>query len=125
MTMDKHATCPVETTLRVIGGKWKAVILWYLHERVLRFGELKRSIPGVTQRMLTQQLRELEDDGVIVRKVFAEVPPKVEYSISDLGLSLVPILKLMCRWGTEHQKRAPRARRAAPKKGMAPVKIAA
>src|SRR5260221_10193494 len=102
--LDEHASCPVETTLRVIGGKWKAVIIWYLHGNVLRFGELKRSIPGVTQRVLTQQLRELEQDGVIPRKVYAEVPPKVEYSITELGRSLTPILKLMCKWGAEHQR---------------------
>lgn len=95
--MDRELpSCPVETTLKVIGGKWKALILWYLRDEILRFGELRRRIPGVTQRVLTLQLRELEYDGVVERKVYAQVPPKVEYSITELGRSLEPILKLRC-----------------------------
>ena len=120
----KESLCPAEITLRVIGGKWKPVILWHLKDGVKRFSELKRAIPGVTQRMLSQQLRELERDGVVLRKVYAQVPPKVEYSITELGRSLEPILKLMCQWGTRHQKRAQDTRE--PKQPSAPrEKIAA
>lgn len=96
--------CPVEATLDVIGGKWKGVILYYLHQQdVLRFGELRRLVPGATQQMLTKQLRELENDGVIHREVYREVPPKVEYSLTDLGRSLGPIVNLMCAWGKDFE----------------------
>lgn len=76
--------CPVEGTLDVIGGKWKPLIIWYLWKRVLRFSELLRAIPGITNVMLTKQLRELEQDGVIKRKVYSQIPPKVEYSLTPL-----------------------------------------
>ena len=94
--------CPVQATLRVIGGKWKVLILWNLHEEMRRFSELRRAIPGITQKMLTQQLRELESDGLVHREVYAEVPPRVEYSITDYGRSLGPLLATMCEWGTTH-----------------------
>ena len=97
--------CPTEITLRVIGGKWKPVILWHLSGGTKRFSELKRAIPGVTQRMLSQQLRELEGDGVVLRKVYAQVPPKTEYSLTEFGRTLGPILRLMCKWGSEHARR--------------------
>ncbi len=97
--------CPAELTLRVIGGKWKPVILWHLSGGTKRFSELKRAMPGVTQRMLSQQLRELESDGVVLRKVYAQVPPKTEYSLTEFGRTLGPILRLMCKWGTEHARR--------------------
>ncbi|MGH7799687.1 MAG: winged helix-turn-helix transcriptional regulator [Thermodesulfobacteriota bacterium] len=101
---NKTYNCPVEATLGVIGGKWKVLILWYLkEEQIMRFGKLKRLIPGITQKMLTQQLRELEANGLITRKVYAQVPPKVEYSLTKYGESLEPILKLMCEWGIEHR----------------------
>ena len=90
---------PVEVTLDLMGGKWKMLILWLLRESILRFSELKRKIPKITQKMLTQQLRELESDGIINRKVYAQVPPKVEYSLTDLGKSFLPILKAMHKWG--------------------------
>jgi DNA-binding HxlR family transcriptional regulator len=99
--------CPVEYALEAIGGKWKCVILWHVRNRVRRFGELKRLIPGVTQKMLTAQLRELERDGLISRKVYPEVPPKVEYSITEYGKSLSPMLQLMCKWGLEHRRNHP------------------
>ncbi len=99
---NKKYNCPVEATLDVIGGKWKVLILCYLEEDIRRFGELKRLIPGITQKMLTQQLRELETDGLINRKVYTQVPPKVEYSLTKYGESLKPILKLMYQWGIEH-----------------------
>jgi DNA-binding HxlR family transcriptional regulator len=101
----KQSTCPTTITLRVIGGKWKLVILWYLWHDAKRFGELKRSISGITQRMLTQQLRELERDGVVSRKVYAQVPPRVEYAMTEFGRTLEPILRLMCKWGEEHARR--------------------
>ncbi len=95
--------CPVEATLAVMGGKWKAVILFHLmNNEKYRFAELRRKIPGISERMLTQQLRELERDEIVHRKVFAEVPPKVEYSMSEYGKTLRPIAELMCTWGKKH-----------------------
>ncbi|HWN30722.1 MAG TPA: helix-turn-helix domain-containing protein [Burkholderiales bacterium] len=103
--MQEKNCCPAEITLKVIGGKWKLVILWHLRDEVKRFSELKRNIPGITQRMLTQQLRELEKDGVISRKIYPQVPPRVEYSINKFGTSLQPILRSMCQWGIKYKKR--------------------
>ena len=97
--------CPVKLTTDVIGGKWKPLILFYLESGTKRFGELRKLIPGMTQKMLTQHLRDLERDGVIRRKVYAVVPPRVEYSLTRHGESLKPILKLMSAWGTKHRKR--------------------
>lgn len=97
--------CPVEATLDVIGGKWKAVILFHLLERTIRFGEFKRMLPKITPQMLTAQLRELERDGVIHRKVYKQVPPKVEYSLTPFGQSLRAILHQMCVWGEEYEKK--------------------
>jgi DNA-binding HxlR family transcriptional regulator len=97
----KVYNCPVEVTLDVIGGKWKALILWHLRSETMRFAELRKLIPSITQRMLTRQLRELEADGVLARKVYAVVPPKVEYSLTDRGDSLRPLLDVMCRWGKQ------------------------
>jgi DNA-binding HxlR family transcriptional regulator len=101
----KTYNCPVEATVDVIGGKWKAPILWYLRSGTKRFAELKKLMPSITERMLTQQLRELEADGVVARKVYAVVPPRVEYSLTDFGGSLEPILELMCKWGMKWQVR--------------------
>jgi DNA-binding HxlR family transcriptional regulator len=97
--------CPVEVTMSVLGGKWKGVILHYLLGGTKRFGDLRRLLPAVTQRMLTLQLREMEAAGVIHRKVYAEVPPKVEYSLTELGRTLHPILDLMNEWGKTYQGR--------------------
>ena len=91
--------CPVETTIHLIGGKYKAVILWHLRNQVLRYSELHRLIPAATPKMLTQQLRELERDGLVRREVFPVVPPRVEYSLTDFGRSMEPVLKAMSAWG--------------------------
>lgn len=98
-----QSPCPVTTTLSVIGGKWKPIILFIIEEETKRFGEIKKMIPGITQKMLTQQLRELEQDGVIHRKVYPVVPPKVEYSMTEYGKTLSPILAAMAKWGASHQ----------------------
>lgn len=95
--------CPVEVTLGVIGGKWKPLIVYYLLNRTLRFNELQRCIPAVTRRMLTKHLRELEQDGIVKRVVYAEVPPRVEYSLTPLGQSLHDVLDKMLEWGITHQ----------------------
>ncbi|MBK6895703.1 MAG: helix-turn-helix transcriptional regulator [Alphaproteobacteria bacterium] len=96
--------CPVLTSIRIIGGKWKIPILYTLRNETLRFNELQKALPGVTQKMLTQQLRELEKDGLVIRKVFAQVPPKVEYTITPLARKLEPILNSLCEWGTDYLK---------------------
>jgi len=92
----------VEMTLKVIGGKWKPVILCHLTDGVKRFGELRREMPAITQKMLTQQLRELEEDGIISRKAFSQVPPKVEYSLTEYGQTLKEVLDVMASWGLRH-----------------------
>ncbi len=99
MTPENEYRCTVGVTLDIIGGKWKAVILWHLSHKTLRFSQLQRRLAGVTQKMLTQQLRELERDGMVHRQVYAEVPPRVEYSLTEEGMTLKPILTLMCQWG--------------------------
>jgi DNA-binding HxlR family transcriptional regulator len=102
--------CPVETTLSVIGGKWKPLILYYLLQKTHRFGELQRLMPEVTRNMLTQHLRELEADGIVHREVYAEVPPKVEYSLTPLGRTLEPVLHTMLRWGVLFDQTRQKAR---------------
>ncbi|MDO4322385.1 MAG: winged helix-turn-helix transcriptional regulator [Lachnospiraceae bacterium] len=94
--------CPVETTLQLIGGKYKAVILWHLMNDTLRYSELHKRMPKATDKMLAQQLRELEKDGLISRTVYPVVPPKTEYSLTDFGRTLSPILDEMCNWGKEY-----------------------
>lgn len=94
--------CGVEVTLAVMGGKWKGLILWHLRLKTLRFAQLQRRLRTVTQKMLTQQLRELEANGLVHRQIFAEVPPRVEYSLTDEGRRIVPILELMCHWGQDY-----------------------
>jgi DNA-binding HxlR family transcriptional regulator len=97
--LDCTPGCSVEATISLIDGKWKCIILFHLLSGTVRFNEIRRRVPGVTQRMLTNQLRELEADGLIVRKVYAQVPPKVEYSLSPLGRSLEPVLLSLKTWG--------------------------
>lgn len=94
--------CSVEAAIGLIDGKWKSIILFHLMEGTLRFNEIRRQIENVTPRMLTNQLRELEEDGLIERKVYAQVPPKVEYSLSPLGRSMEPILMALKRWGDDN-----------------------
>jgi DNA-binding HxlR family transcriptional regulator len=94
--------CPAEFTLAMIGGRWKIPILFHLLDGRKRFTELARALNGVTQKMLTQQLREMQRNGLVERKVFAQVPPKVEYSLTNLGVTLRPVVDAMCRWGEEH-----------------------
>jgi DNA-binding HxlR family transcriptional regulator len=92
------AGCPAEATLHVIGGRWKVPIIWHLFAGTRRFSELQRELPGITQKMLTQQLREMEKNGVVSRRVYAQVPPKVEYSLTETGMSLRPVVEAMCVW---------------------------
>jgi DNA-binding HxlR family transcriptional regulator len=97
--------CPVTTALSIIGGKWKVLILWHLKEGgVKRFGELQRLVSGISQKMLTQELRDLEETGLVSRKVYPVVPPKVEYSLTETGWSLKPVLEQLCDWGNEYRK---------------------
>lgn len=91
--------CSMELTLNLIGGKWKSLILWHLGEKTMRFSELRRTLPQVTQKMLTQQLRELEDNALVNRVVYTQIPPKVEYSLTEAGKSLLPILSMLNEWG--------------------------
>ncbi len=101
--MNEHKyNCPVEATLELIGGKYKPLILWHLASGTLRFGRLQRLVPSATPKMLTQQLRELEAKGIITRTVYPVVPPKVEYALTELGKSLIPIITLMYEWGTRY-----------------------
>ncbi len=102
---DNLPACPVETTLMLIGNKWKVLIIRDLLTGTKRFGELKKSIGKVSQKVLTTQLRDMEESGLISRKVYAEVPPRVEYSLTDLGKSLQPILNAMLQWGTEYKEK--------------------
>ena len=102
----KEYSCSMELSLAVIGGKWKPLILWHLRDvPTMRFSALRRAMPAITQKMLTQQLRELESDGLLTRTVFAEVPPRVEYALTDLGRGIIPILEALCRFGKEFEAR--------------------
>jgi DNA-binding HxlR family transcriptional regulator len=105
MTNQSGGCTSVQTTLKVLGGKWKPPILFLLSSQTMRFGELKKAIAGITQKMLTQELREMESDGLIARKVYPQIPPKVEYSLTAYGKSLEPILKTMSEWGHKHKNR--------------------
>ena len=103
--MHKKYECGLEAALDVVGGKWKVLILWPLIAAPLRFGELKRAVPGISEKMLILSLKELERDGVVVRRDFMEVPPHVDYSLTEFGRSLCDALSPLCDWGTEHMKR--------------------
>ena len=96
--------CPVELGLNILSGKWKLKILWHLSKGTIRFNELQRLLGRIPAKTLTEQLRELEEQGIILRTVFPEVPPRVEYSLSDIGCTLKPILGELCEWGKTYQK---------------------
>src|SRR5208282_5624330 len=102
MARKRAPSCPAEYTLSVIGGRWKVLILFQLSQATRRFSELQRLLSGITQKMLTQQLRELEHDGIVQRTVYPQVPPKVEYRLTPLGETLKPVVGAMCRWGVQH-----------------------
>ena len=97
--------CPVELGLNILSGKWKLKILWHLSKGTIRFNELQRLLGSITPKTLTEQLRELEEQGIILRTVFPEVPPKVEYSLSEIGITLKPILKGLCEWGKTYRQK--------------------
>ena len=104
MKIDEN-TCPIRATLEVIGGKWKPVILYYLKTAgACRFSELQKLMPHISKKVLTQQLRELERDGIVDRKDYAEIPPKVEYSMTEYGRTLRPLLETMAAWGDRHRR---------------------
>jgi DNA-binding HxlR family transcriptional regulator len=103
LNTDPNHTCPIEYTLDIIGGKWKLLILYYLMtEKVQRYGELKRCVTGITHKMLSIQLKELEKAGIISRKEYPQIPPKVEYSLTEKGVTLLPILGMMYDWGVKN-----------------------
>ena len=93
---------PADRTLKILGGRWKVHVLYYLFDGKKRLSELRRVVPGVSQKVLVQQLREMEEHGIVHRKIFAQVPPRVEYTVTKLGLSLVPIVASLCEWGRHH-----------------------
>lgn len=97
---DNPLQCPIVGTINIVGGKWKPMILHMLSDRIMRFGELKKQLPSISQKMLTQQLRELELDGIVGRTVYPEVPPRVEYRLTGLGSTLIPVLDQLYAWGT-------------------------
>ena len=99
---EEEYTCPVEATIRLIGGKYKAVILWHLMQGALRYSALHRALPRATDKMLTQQLRELEADGLVHRTVYPVVTPRTEYTLTAFGRSLAPILDALCDWGSDY-----------------------
>lgn len=103
MELKELPKCPVETTLKLIGEKWKILIIRDLLNGTKRFGELKKTCSGISQKVLTTNLRSMEDDGLVIRKVFSEVPPRVEYTLSDVGYSLAPVLNAMASWGTDYK----------------------
>ena len=105
LTKEEMPACPVATTVALIGSKWKLLILRNLMARPWRFNELKKDLNGVSQKVLTDSLRSLEEDGIVTRTVYPEVPPRVEYALSDLGVSMRPIIDVMQRWGLEYQAR--------------------
>jgi DNA-binding HxlR family transcriptional regulator len=94
--------CPIEATIDLIGGKYKSVILWHLVNKTMRYSTLRKLVVQATPKMLTQQLRELEEDGLIQRVVYPVVPPKVEYSLTEFGYSIIPVLDIMCDWGRNY-----------------------
>ncbi len=109
--------CGLDAVLDVVGGKWKTLILWELHPQARRFGELRRLVEGISEKMLIQQLREMEADGIVAREDFREVPPRVEYSLTRFGVSLNDALEPLCEWGERHMKRIGAIHRACTEAG--------
>ncbi len=120
---EESGDCPIGLAISIIGGKWKLPILYYLREETLRFSELKKKLPQVTQKMLTQQLRELESDKMVSRKVYAQVPPKVEYSSTPHARNLEPILDSLCAWGQEYQETVGKPKRNTVRKNVSANKV--
>jgi DNA-binding HxlR family transcriptional regulator len=116
--------CGLEAALDVVGGKWKVLVLWYLAPGARRFGELRRLVDGISEKMLIQQLREMQADGVVARKDFREIPPRVEYSLTPFGVSLTEALKPLCEWGAKHMTRIGAARSRAGGTGFAEEEVA-
>ncbi len=106
LTKDELPDCPVATTVQLIGGKWKLLLLRNLLQRPWRFNELKKSLDGISQKVLTDSLRSLEADGIVARTVFPEVPPRVEYALTELGESMRPIIDAMAQWGSDYKRRS-------------------
>jgi DNA-binding HxlR family transcriptional regulator len=104
-TKDELPACPVATMVQLVGSKWKLLILRNLLARPWRFNELKKDLDGISQKVLTDSLRSMEEDGIVVRTVYPEVPPRVEYALSDLGQSMRPVIDAMAEWGTAYQNR--------------------
>ena len=113
--------CGLDAAIDIIGGKWKALILWEMQDAPRRFGELKRGLPGVSEKMLIQQLRELEGDGIVHREMFHQIPPKVEYSLTELGISLNQALDTLGDWGELHMAAIEAAHRCSPVEAMTPA----
>lgn len=110
---DCHEGCPVEASLEIIGGRWKGVLLYHLMQRKHRFSEFQRNLPGLTQRVLTQQLREMEADGLISRTIYPEVPPRVEYALTEKGQTLKPVIDSLFSWGVDYGRPTIATRQAA------------
>ncbi len=102
--LDVQLACPMSIALAVVGGKWKGMILYHLHDGTKRFNQMMRLMPSITQRMLTRQLRELEAHGIIDRRIYPQIPPKVEYSLSELGQTVIPVIQQLSAWGRQYRE---------------------
>jgi DNA-binding HxlR family transcriptional regulator len=111
--------CGLEAALAVVGGKWKPIVLWHLSAGPCRFGALRRLVTGISEKMLIQQLREMQADGIVARKDYREIPPRVEYALTPFGLSLIDALRPLCDWGSRHMKRIEVRKGPAPRAGEA------
>jgi len=105
MIRGEEYSCPVEAAIDIIGGKWKPWIIWCLRHKVLRFSELQKELSGISPKILTKQLRELEGDGIVSRRIYAEIPPKVEYSLTPSGKTVIPVVETLCEWGKDYLDR--------------------
>ncbi len=111
--------CAMDVTMNFIGGKWKTVVIWYLRNKTMRFGELRKQIPDITEKMLSLQLKSLEEDGIIKREVFAEVPLRVEYSLTAFGKTLLPVVESIAKWGRNLGEKEGKLEEVTPKKKKA------